>query len=304
MVIVMNNEKLIERYRGLVDEISKNYDYDSNIKHLLYIIIPSFVKKYGLNRENIIVNTFRNVKIFISNVKNNIINACYLGIPRYDNDKIVVDKVIIINNYEKISLVDLLDSLVHEFNHAINSYNNYIRWDNERVYLRTGLSWVIYEKESLKSIEKDLSYVMEEIINTKQTEDIINIIKNFTNVDNNVSNTIYSINNETNSIYNSKAYYLESYICKKILENRTFISTMESLRISGEVNDIGGWFDNIVGYNGSYESFISYLEKILTIELELKKAKYFKVFKIKKLKELSKKLMEIVNTFNNNCHYS
>ena len=104
---------LIDKYRLVVDNISNKYGYDSNIKHLLYIIIPGFVKKYGFNRENLIINTFSNVKIFISDTRNENVVAYYTSIPRYFGNNIVTDKFIVINNYEKISLVSLLDSLIH-----------------------------------------------------------------------------------------------------------------------------------------------------------------------------------------------
>ena len=69
--------------------------------------------------------------------------------------------------------------------------------------------------------------MLEEIINTKQTEDIINIIKSFDQNNSIISNTIYAINTETEHKYSSEAYFLQSYICKEILTNRTFISTLE-----------------------------------------------------------------------------
>ena len=292
---------LIDKYRLVVDNISNKYGYDSNIKHLLYIIIPGFVKKYGFNRENLIINTFSNVKIFISDTRNENVVAYYTSIPRYFGNNIVTDKFIVINNYEKISLVSLLDSLIHEFNHAINSYNNEIRYDGDKIYLRTGLASSIYDKVSLNPIEKDTSFVLEEIINTRQTEEVINIIKSF-NVSGDADNTIYSINSETSDSYNSKAYYFESYICKDMLNNKTFISTMENLRISGNIADIESWFDNIIGEAGSYNRFVSYLNKIFELELGLSKGGLFKKMKINKIKDLSSKIMDIVRVFNNNCY--
>lgn len=299
----MDNNKLIDRYKVIVDNISYKYKYDNNIRHLLYIIVPAFIKKYGVDREKLIINTFDNVKVFISDSKSYIINAFYTSIPRYIGDKIITDKMIVINNYEKISLVNLLDNLVHEFNHAVNSYNNEIKYLDGKLYLRTGLTWSIYDKKDLQPIMKDDSYVLEEIINTKQTEDIIDIIKKF-NINNSlISNTIYSINNETNNNYSSKAYYLESYICKRILNNRTFISTLESLRISGNVSDIEGWFDNITS-NGIYNKLINYLNKVLSIQMDLSKVRCFKRLKINKLRDLSKKIMYIIDEFDSNCNYS
>ena len=44
----MNSNLIIERELKNIDEISDLYGYDSNIRHLLYIIIPAFVIKYGI----------------------------------------------------------------------------------------------------------------------------------------------------------------------------------------------------------------------------------------------------------------
>ena len=63
------------------------------------------------------------------------------------NGNFVTVKFMVIQNYNKISLVDLLDNLVHEFNHAINSITNEITWNSEEVSLRTGLSYINFYKE-------------------------------------------------------------------------------------------------------------------------------------------------------------
>lgn len=304
MVILVDSNMIIDRYKDLVDSISNKYSYDKNIKEFLYVIIPSFIIKYGYKKEGLIINTFNSVRIVVSKEESNVVNAFYTSIPRYENNKIVTNKMIVINNYNKIKLVNLLDSLVHEFNHAVNSYNNETKIDSEYLYLRTGLTYSIYDKNSLKPIKKDDSYVLEEIINTRQTESIIDIIKGFDINNNLIGNTIYSINSEVSNKYNSMAYFYESSISKRILNNRTFISTIENLRINGSINDIEGWFDNIIGEVGNYKTFISLLKKILDMEMELVNVKYFKRFKINKIKDISRKLIDICNTFDNNTNYS
>ena len=47
----MNSNLIIERELKSIDEISDLYGYDSNIRHLLYIIIQAFVIKYGISKE-------------------------------------------------------------------------------------------------------------------------------------------------------------------------------------------------------------------------------------------------------------
>ena len=209
----------------------------------------------------------------------------------------------VIQNYNKISLIDLLDNLVHEFNHAVNSYREEIKITKNYVYLRTGLTYRVYKKDPISFVRKDPSYVLEEIINTKQTEEVINIIKSFDENNSNISNTIYAINSETNHKYNSNSYYLESYVCHQILENRTFINTLANLRLVGDVYNITKWFDDIIGKDGTYKELIKLLNEIYDLEYEYSERKWFKSITLGKIRRVSRKIMFIVDKFNNNVNY-
>jgi hypothetical protein len=298
------NNILIEKYIPIIDSISNKYNYDNNIKHLLYLIIPAFITKYKY-KEQLIINTFQNIPIIISDEKSNTINAFYTSIPSYKDNNLITKKYIVINNYDKISLVNLLDSLIHEFNHAINSYQNEILIKDNTLYLRTGLTYVTYTLPNLISKEKDSSYILEEIINTRQTETIIDIIKNYKDTSIiSISNTIYAINNETNTNYISNAYFLETRLLNNLLNNKTFIYTLENLRIEGNIEDIEKWFNNIMGLKNGYKELINNLKKIVTLEEKLSNTKYLKNYYISKIKSTSKDIIYIVDTFNSNCNYT
>lgn len=298
------NKQLIERYIPFIEKISNIYNYDNNIKHLLYLIIPAFITKYKY-KEQLILDTFKNIPIIISKDKNKTINAYYTSLPTYKENKITTQKYIVINNYEKISLINLLDSLVHEFNHAINSYQKEIIIKNNILYLRTGLTYATYSLKDLSPKEKLPSYILEEIINTRQTESIINIIKEYKEENTfNLTNTIYAINTETKTSYQSKAYYLEAQILSNLLNNKTFIYTLENLRLEGNIEDIESWFNNITGIKDSYNNLINKLNQIINLELKLSSTKYFKNRLITKIKSLSKDILYIIDIFNNNCNYT
>lgn len=299
----MDSNLVIEKEKPFIDQISDKYDYDDNIRHLLYIIIPAFIIKYGIKNESLILNTFRDIRIIKSDKQDRYVKAYYSSHPIYEDGKYSTVKFMVIQNYNKISLIDLLDNLVHEFNHAVNSYRDEIRVTKNYVYLRTGLTYRVYKKDPISFVRKDPSYLLEEIINTKQTEDVINIIKSFDGENRDISNTIYAINNETNHKYNSNSYYLESYACRQILENRTFINTLANLRLVGEVFNITKWFDDITGKDGSYKELISLLNKIYDLEKEYIKRKLFKSITLGKIRETSREIMRIVETFNNNVNY-
>ena len=295
----MNSNELIEREKTYIDEICNKYNYDSNITHLLHIIIPAFIIKYGNSKEKLILNTFKDIRIISSNEESKVVKAYYHSKPIRIGNDIKTSKFMVIQNYNKISLVDLLDNLIHEFNHAVNSYINEIKETKNYIYLRTGLTYRVFKKEDLTFIKKDKSYILEEIINTKQTSDIINIIKDFNKND----NTIYAINSETNSTYKSNSYYLQSYVCQEILNNKTFINTLENLRINGEVYDIEKWFDDIIGKDGTYKELINNLEEIYNLEIEYTKKKWFKSFTISKIKDKSNNITKIIDKFNNNVNF-
>lgn len=299
----MDSNLVIEREKEFIDKISDEYGYDSNIRHLLYIIIPAFIIKYGISKEKLILNTFKDIIIINSDKESKYVKAYYSSTPKYINGEYITKKYMVIQNYNKISLVSLLDNLVHEFNHAVNSYQKEIKETNKYILLRTGLTYRVYNKIDLSFVKKDSSFILEEIINTKQTEDIINIIKKFNPNNDSISNTIYAINSETNHKYNSNSYYLQSYICKEILNNRTFISTLEGLRITGDVYDIENWFDDIVGKKGKYKELISLLNDVYNLEIEYSQKKYFKSFTLNKIKDTSKSIMRIIEEFNSNVNF-
>lgn len=298
----MNNELLIDREKTFVDNLSSLYEYDEDIKHLLYLLIPAFIIKYGLDKEKIVQKTFLETPIIPSQKEDKYIKAYYSSKVYKEHDTVKTKKFMVIQNYTKNSLIELLDNLVHEFNHAINSNQNEVTIEEDRILVRTGLTYRIYDKSSLKFIKKDNSFILEEIINTKQTEDVINILKGFKSQDRSFDATIYAINNETNNEYESKSYYLESYICKEILKNRTFISTLEKLRLSGNIQDIPTWFDAIAG-KGCYEKFINLLKEISDLEKEYTLKSLWKKRLLIKIKDKSKEIMQIINMFNENVNF-
>ena len=299
----MDPNLVIKKEKDMIDQICTLYHYDNNIRHMLYVIIPAFIMKYGINKEKLVINTFKDIRIMISNEKIKHVKAYYSSKPSKINGEYKTQKYMVLHNYEQTNLVDLTDNLVHEFNHAINSYINEIKVTKKYLYLRTGLTYRIFDKESLSFIKKDPSYLLEEIINTKQTEEIIDIIKGFDQSNSEIANTVYAINSETAHKYNSNFYYLESAICKQILENRTFINTLASLRINGEVYDIKNWFDNITGEKDSYHKLIELLNNVYELEIKYTEKKLFRAFILNKIRDTSKEIMRIIEKFDQNVNF-
>ena len=176
-----NINKFLEKYISFVDRISNKYNYQDNIRHLLYLIVPGFVIKYGVSNESLILRCFEEVIIFVSGTENQVVTASFNRKLFKSGSLYTTNKYIVINEYKKANLTNLIDSIVHEYNHAVNSINNEISYDDKYVKLRTGLSYLVYDKNTLKFIYKSKESYLEEVINTEQTEEIINIINSFGN---------------------------------------------------------------------------------------------------------------------------
>ncbi len=307
-----HNEKyinsLLDKYIKIVDDISNKNKYNINIQHLLYIIIPSFVLKYGLNKEKEIIECFTQTKISLVNQKEKYKKASFIRTIKKENNKMYIEKSIILSDFLETSYIDLIDELVHEFNHAINCFNKEIKQDLKYIYLRSGLCYTAYDLKTLKKREdiRD-NLVLEEVINTKQTEEIIDIIKTLStyNIHNEeIKNTLLAINNEikTNN-YKSNAYYFQSYICTLLMQNKTFVATLENLRFVGNIDNVDEWFDDIVDIQNGYKRLSELLEEILKLEEELVSKKHFKKKIMNKIKGKTKEVLEIVKLFDDNTIY-
>lgn len=295
---------IFEKYIKFVDELP--YNYIDNIKNLLYIIVPAFMLKYGLENERTILNTFKDVRILIKEGSNKRVQAFYKSIPIKDGNDIELHKFIVLQNYHDNSLVELLDNLVHEYNHALNSENNEISYNENKMSVRTGLSYIVYDKDTLEFISKENNYILEEILNTKETEEIINIIHSFLNYkfDNKKINTaLYFIDNHIKDKYSSESYKLETFFTKELTSNRTFMATLSKIRIKGAIEDIEYWFDNITGIKGSYKNLVNIIIEVTNIKNKEPKWIFGKNKWKRKINELYKNALSIINTFNNNCNY-
>ena len=156
-------------------------------------------------------------------------------------------------------------------------------------------------------IDKNEKYIiLEEILNTNETEEIINIILRLYKYIDKVTNTefinmIYSLNKEVGKEYKSKAYFLQTFMSEELTKNKTFTLTLNNLRFNGGINDIENWFDNITGIKNSFNNLCDKLTKIQQLEIEYMKKKYFKNVILSKIRENFNDITRIIENFNNNC---
>ena len=299
-----NINQILNKYVAFVDEISSEFNYSTNIKHLLYVIVPAFVIKYGVDNESTILKCFRKVKVYISPHSKNI-QASFNRNLKKNEEGYYTEKFITVNPFSDSSLSKILDNFAHEFNHVVNSINNEIIITSDLIKVRTGLTTLNYKKTDLSYVEKSDETVLEELLNTSQTEEIINIIKSFNkyNIDNpELSNTLYSINQEIGTeIYKSDAYSYQMTVCESLLNNKTFTPTINNLRYKGLIEDIPELFDNVMGEKNKYQKLNRILSDMYLMINKYSDSKFFKNRYLNKIKGLSNEVTEIIKEYEAKC---
>lgn len=295
---------LLEKYIPFINNIGEKNGYNNNIKHLLYIIVPAFIAKYGVTSEPTILKCFENVKVYVREHNENV-SAAFNRSLRKDDNGYYTDKFITVNPFNYSTLSEILDNFIHEFNHAVNSINNEIILTDEEIKVRTGLATLSYDKKDRTFLGKSNEIVLEELLNTAQTEEIIEIIKSFSKYDINnteVSNTLYNLNKEIgNKKYKSDAYYYQKQVCVVLMNNKTFIPTINKLRFKGQINEIPELFDNVIGEKGAYEKLNNLLTEMHSAIIKYNDSKILKNKYISKIKSLTNEVSELILDYDRKC---
>ncbi|MDD3241276.1 MAG: hypothetical protein PHQ64_00650 [Bacilli bacterium] len=300
----MDINYVIRKYKPFVEKLSDHYDYPDNIRHVLLLIIPLFIYKYKLENEKIILSTFLETPIIINNKDLGPLKASYV----FDLDKgeeIKLKKKIVINNYKNINILELIDCIVHEYMHAINSKINYYKKEDKIISIRTGLSYVFYDS-NYNLIGKNKKYILEEIINTKETELFVNMI-NELNFDDSLDEEIYNLVATLKRLimngYKTKAYILQMHICRIIVNNRSFYNTILNFRFKGELEEIDRWFDFFTGISGSYNQLNDELVNIFELSKLYDNKKMFKKKIVRKIRIGNEKIQKIIDKFDKGSLY-
>ncbi len=299
-----NINQILNKYISFVDEISKEFNYSNDIKHLLYVIVPAFIIKYGVDNESTVLNCFRNVKVYVSDHSKNVQASFNRSLNKNENGY-YTEKFITVNPFNDTSLSKIIDNFIHEFNHAINSINNEIIVTKDLIKVRTGLTTLNYDKNNMSYIEKSSETVLEELLNTYQTEEIVNIIRSFDkyNIDNQeLSNALYYINREIGEgNYSSDAYSYQKKICESLLNNKTFAPTINNLRFKGLIEDIPELFDNVMGKKNTYKKLNEILSDMYLMINKYSESTLFKNRYLKKIRTLSNDVSDIINEYESKC---
>ena len=89
---------LINKYSVFINDISIKYNYNNNIKHLINLLLVSFVMKYDIKNEKVIMQCFENTRIIISDEKKKNEEAFFYRNISLKNEYFS-NKYIIINNF-------------------------------------------------------------------------------------------------------------------------------------------------------------------------------------------------------------
>lgn len=146
------NQLVLEEIK-FSNKIADGYHYPDNITHLLYLIVPAFILKYGISNKILVESCFENVPILIQDKQDKMYQAYYFSKPILKDNQYKIVKGVVLNNYQNISLMQLLDNLVHEFNHAINSMKNEMLVD-DTIRIRNGLVYHYFDKKIYLILEK------------------------------------------------------------------------------------------------------------------------------------------------------
>ena len=304
-----NINLILNRYISFVDKLKEKYNYTNNLRHILYIVVPAFLLKYGTNNEQKIIKLFEETEIIIDEKENTPQIASFERTIIREKSEYKIIKKVFIHRFNNVPTIELIDSLIHEFNHGVNSINNELYESGNILRLRTGIVYNKYDKSNLSKIFNKEDYtVLEEVLNTSETEEIINVIlslKEHLDIDMNhiFKNMLFALCKETEIPYKSKAYPLQVLISRQLLENKTFTSTLNNLRFSGNIDNIEEWFDTITGEKGSFINLCQSFNTLNKLEEKYLKRNIFKASIKKQIKITINKIMITIDLFNNNCIY-
>ena len=97
-------QDLFRKTKVSIDNLNTKFRYPENIGHLLHLIIPAFILKYGLSEEHKILRIFESVPILIRDEHNEREQAFYTSMPKLQDGHIVTDKVNIISDCRHIDV--------------------------------------------------------------------------------------------------------------------------------------------------------------------------------------------------------
>ena len=270
---------LLNYSKFLVDQINKSKYCPQELRVLQYVIFAGMISYYGFEYVDTIYKAFADPNFYYTNsslseimesnnifdpsVENSIKNGdvgafVLLRFGKNGLGKLYVNRDIYIIYTNDSNPDELLEKVVHEVNHVINSINNpiCIKGGNEAV--RSGLSII-------GLVDAERSYnMLEESVNVLQSAEIVEHILAFTQCD--VKNAeIKRLLDKIKYAYGSKreglGYENVVPLIRPLYLNSEFNKVVKRQRMVGRIVPIKEHFERKVG-DGSYNEFCKTLDEL------------------------------------------
>lgn len=178
----------------------------------------------------------------------------------FDSDGIMRRKIFVFEN-EEHSYGEILECIVHEVNHAVNSVNNVLVEHDDYISVRTGLSTAIFcDGENFFEDKKAL----EEVYNQLQTIDIVDHIFDFSQYDiedSDIKESFDHLKSDHPYGYTCKGYVSLRSILRPLYDDDNFNLIVRENRLEGSLDKIEEAFDSRTG-DGAYKLLGEYFDAL------------------------------------------
>lgn len=268
---------LLQYSKSMIDDIASKNCKRNDFKNLQYLIFAGMVSYYGFEHISAIYKAFQTTE-FIDASNSDVLDklgrkttADSKAAISFVNGKYYIQRSI--HYFYSISDVEqLLDSLIHEVNHFVNSVMSPICKRADSLVYRTGVKIsALYDS----FLESD---ILEEAINVLQTQEIKEHIRSFLNCsiyDSNIAATLETIR-RANMNWIELGYESVVSDIKPLYFQRDFNHLLKENRLSGDIKEIRSAFDQKVG-TGSFIELSNSLDAIWNQQDYQQKDKVYKL---------------------------
>ena len=271
---------LLDYSKTMIDHINlcKQIPCFDELRKLQYLTFAGMYYFYGAKYLNEIIHAFLDTEIIYSTESvvdalkkytNNtsdkiemLAESNALGFFYYDFDSIgIMQRKIFFFEICVYSYGEILECIVHEINHVVNSMNE-VRVDgDDYISIRTGLSNSIFHVDGTIVQEKK---ALEEVYNALQTCDIIDCIFSFAQYDikdPNIRESIERLKSDHQYGYRCQGYSLLTPIFKPLYDCDRFNLVVRESRLEGTLDKIELAFDSEAG-EGAYKLLGEYFDEL------------------------------------------
>ena len=270
-----NINPFIDQVVLTIDSMFENKDVPQSLRDYLYLICTGMVLNYGYDFINDIYESIKKTR-FIYGLKsiedkltkeeyknlldrfNNSDNAYSISTVSSKDNKLNIKYTIIIAK-DRNNKQQLLEYLTHELNHILTSINKTFTYNKDNIYFRYGL----FTTNLKSNNKKENGKIFNEIINTLETEDIINqIIKlRKDKITNTKFNNALRILDRVKTKYTATGYEPFVNLYRSLYRKKDIKNLINQAMLDGNIDKIEKEFNSKLN-NTSYKEMISLLDNL------------------------------------------